>query len=84
VHAPDGSGTKLAALVVCHCGDEHQAQRDLRPALEFGEPVMAAGGVIVPPSSYWPKIQAICRKYGWADWLDAQSALSGSRCQNAR
>jgi 4-aminobutyrate--pyruvate transaminase len=29
----------------------------------IGEPVMAAGGVIVPPSSYWPKMQAICRKY---------------------
>jgi 4-aminobutyrate---pyruvate transaminase len=28
----------------------------------IGEPV-AAGGVIVPPSSYWPKMQAICRKY---------------------
>ena len=38
VHAPDGSGVKLAALVVCHCGDDAQAQRDLRPALEFGEP----------------------------------------------
>lgn len=29
----------------------------------IGEPVMAAGGVIVPPRSYWPKMQAICRKY---------------------
>jgi 4-aminobutyrate---pyruvate transaminase len=29
----------------------------------IGEPVMAAGGVIVPPTSYWPKMQAICRKY---------------------
>ncbi len=50
VHAPDGSGTKLAALVVCHCGDEHQAQRDLRPALEFGEPVMAAVGPMPYPA----------------------------------
>ena len=29
----------------------------------FGEPVMAAGGVIVPPAGYWQKIQAVCRKY---------------------
>ncbi len=29
----------------------------------IGEPVMGAGGVIVPPASYWPKIQAICRKH---------------------
>src|SRR5690606_38223681 len=29
----------------------------------IGEPVMGAGGVIVPPASYWDKIQAVCRKY---------------------
>ena len=29
----------------------------------IGEPVMGAGGVIVPPAGYWPKIQAVCRKY---------------------
>jgi len=29
----------------------------------IGEPVMGAGGVIVPPRTYWRKIQAVCRKY---------------------
>ncbi|EWM40238.1 aminotransferase class-III family protein, partial [Bordetella holmesii 41130] len=29
----------------------------------IGEPVMGAGGVIVPPQTYWQKIQAVCRKY---------------------
>jgi 4-aminobutyrate--pyruvate transaminase len=29
----------------------------------IGEPVMGAGGVIVPPRSYWQKIQAVCRKH---------------------
>ncbi|AEC20154.1 aminotransferase [Pusillimonas sp. T7-7] len=29
----------------------------------IGEPVMGAGGVIVPPDTYWDKIQAVCRKY---------------------
>jgi len=29
----------------------------------IGEPVQGAGGVIVPPDSYWPEIQRICREY---------------------
>tara|TARA_R110002049_G_scaffold152827_3_gene316967 strand:+ start:2287 stop:3684 length:1398 start_codon:yes stop_codon:yes gene_type:complete len=29
----------------------------------IGEPVQGAGGVIVPPSTYWPEIQRICDKY---------------------
>ncbi len=29
----------------------------------IGEPIQGAGGVIVPPDSYWPKIQRICAKY---------------------
>jgi putrescine---pyruvate transaminase len=30
----------------------------------IGEPVQGAGGVIVPPASYWPEIQRICDTYG--------------------
>lgn len=29
----------------------------------FGEPIMGAGGVVVPPESYWGKIQAVLNKY---------------------
>ena len=29
----------------------------------FGEPVMGAGGVVVPPRTYWQKIQAVLQKY---------------------
>ena len=29
----------------------------------IGEPIQGAGGVIVPPATYWPEIQRICRKY---------------------
>jgi len=32
-----------------------------RVAAFIGEPVQGAGGVIVPPDSYWPEIQRICR-----------------------
>jgi putrescine aminotransferase len=34
-----------------------------RVAAFIGEPVQGAGGVIVPPRTYWPEIQRICRKY---------------------
>ncbi len=30
----------------------------------IGEPIQGAGGVIVPPDSYWPEVQRICDKYG--------------------
>ncbi|MCL4161074.1 UNVERIFIED_CONTAM: hypothetical protein GTU68_036733, partial [Idotea baltica] len=29
----------------------------------IAEPVQGAGGVIIPPDSYWPEIQRICDKY---------------------
>ncbi|WP_430421828.1 aspartate aminotransferase family protein [Methylibium petroleiphilum] len=35
-----------------------------RVAAFIGEPVQGAGGVIIPPATYWPAIQAICDKYG--------------------
>jgi len=35
-----------------------------RVAAFIAEPVQGAGGVIVPPDSYWPEIQRICKKYG--------------------
>jgi putrescine aminotransferase len=30
----------------------------------IGEPVQGAGGVIVPPQTYWPEVQRICKQYG--------------------
>ena len=35
-----------------------------RVAAFIGEPIQGAGGVIVPPASYWPEIQRICRRHG--------------------
>ena len=49
------------------CADElEQLILDEGPetiAAFIGEPVMGAGGVIVPPRTYWAKIQAVLEKY---------------------
>jgi FAD/FMN-containing dehydrogenase len=46
VHAPDGSGAKLSAMLVCHCGDARKAERVLAPFKSFGPPVLDAIGPI--------------------------------------
>jgi FAD/FMN-containing dehydrogenase len=43
-HAPDGSGTEVAALVTCHCGAPADAERAMRPLKQFGPPVLDAVG----------------------------------------
>ncbi len=35
-----------------------------RVAAFIAEPVQGAGGVIIPPDTYWPDIQRICDEYG--------------------
>ncbi len=49
VHAPDGSATKLAALVVFHTGDAEQAERDLEPFRTWGSPVVVDVGPMPYP-----------------------------------
>jgi hypothetical protein len=40
LHAPDGSGTKLCGIAVCHAGDDpKRAEADIRPVREFGSSV---------------------------------------------
>lgn len=36
----------------------------------IGEPIQGAGGVKIPPESYWPEIQRICKKYDVLLMLD--------------
>jgi FAD/FMN-containing dehydrogenase len=44
VYAPGSSDLRLAALVVCHAGPAEQAQTDLAPLREFGQPLMVELG----------------------------------------
>src|SRR5262249_40595956 len=44
IHAPDGSGTKLAAMVTCHCGSPAVGENAMRPLKQFGSPVIDALG----------------------------------------
>jgi putrescine aminotransferase len=41
-----------------------------RVAAFIGEPIMGAGGVKIPPASYWPEVQRICKKYDVLLMLD--------------
>jgi FAD/FMN-containing dehydrogenase len=43
-HAPDGSGTKVAALATCHCGSLEAGEKAMRPLKRFGSPVVDAVG----------------------------------------
>jgi FAD/FMN-containing dehydrogenase len=49
VPAPDGSGGKLAALVVFHAGSPAAAERELAPFLSFGSPLVAQVGPLPYP-----------------------------------
>ena len=40
IHAPDGSGMKLVALVVCHCGPLGAGETAAQPIKKFGSPAM--------------------------------------------
>src|SRR4051794_10689583 len=49
VPAPDGSGGKLAALIVFHAGDDAAAERDLAPFLAYGSPLVTQVGPMPYP-----------------------------------
>ncbi len=49
VHAPDGSGAKLAALVVFHTGEADEAERELEPFRTWGSPLMVEVGPMPYP-----------------------------------
>jgi FAD/FMN-containing dehydrogenase len=44
VHAPDGSGARLAAMVTCHCGAPGDGETAMQPLRSFGKPAVDTTG----------------------------------------
>lgn len=66
-YAELGAGLSENAFGLVAAGwleDEILALGADKVAAFIGEPVQGAGGVIIPPPTYWPEIQRICDKYG--------------------
>lgn len=62
----EGGDTDPAEFGLARARELEQAIHDLgedRVAAFIAEPIQGAGGVIVPPETYWPEIQRICDKY---------------------
>ena len=54
---------RLADLCLAALEDEIKFQDPETVAAFIAEPVQGAGGVIVPPPSYWPKLRALLDRY---------------------
>ena len=57
--SPEGYGLKMAQELEQKINElgEH------RVAAFIAEPIQGAGGVVIPPDTYWPEISDICRRY---------------------
>jgi putrescine aminotransferase len=65
-YAQHGRGMSEAEFGLVAAGWLEEKILELGPgkvAAFIGEPVQGAGGVIIPPSTYWPEVQRICDKY---------------------
>jgi putrescine aminotransferase len=58
--SPDEFGLQAAATLEAKI---HELGED-RVGAFIAEPIQGAGGVIIPPESYWPEVQRICNEYG--------------------
>ncbi len=55
---------ELAAICAQLLASEIEFQGPDTVAAFIAEPVQGAGGVIVPPATYWPLVREVCDKYG--------------------
>lgn len=60
---PGESEEAFASRLAAELDELIQQEGPETVAAFIGEPVMGAGGVLVPPAGYWEKIQAVCRKH---------------------
>ena len=67
VHAPDGSGVKLAAMMVGHFGTHEQAERDLAELVSWGSPLDVTVGPM-PYTAINMLIDAACPRGGLYYW----------------
>ncbi|MFM2405331.1 MAG: hypothetical protein RL223_3211 [Pseudomonadota bacterium] len=66
-HRTPGTPEERAAFGLEAAGWLEAKIQELGPenvAAFIGEPVQGAGGVIIPPATYWPEIQRICDRHG--------------------
>ena len=57
--APDEFGLRVARQLE----ERISALGAYQVAAFIAEPIQGAGGVIIPPDSYWPEIQRICKAH---------------------
>jgi putrescine aminotransferase len=63
LNGPDLPSAEFGRIAAGWLEDEIVALGADNVAAFFAEPLQGAGGAIIPPDSYWPEIQRICRKY---------------------
>ncbi len=64
-NAPPGMSRDDFGLLAASWLDDKIKELGANKVAAFiGEPIQGAGGVIVPPATYWPEIQRICDRHG--------------------
>lgn len=79
LHARDDSGTRLAALLVCHVGDRRAAERDLAAIAAYGSPVRSHLG----PIRYRVVNSMLDRVYPWGSLNYWKSAFFDELTEDA-